>query len=80
MAPDIEEKGGSVYDNFQAAQIRREETLQYVTYSLGFKVPESYIEPTNALVLDFKYIGDSLCKAYSVGKHHEIDKASHQLC
>ncbi|KAL2058800.1 hypothetical protein ABVK25_000091 [Lepraria finkii] len=63
---DIEEKGGSVYDNFQAAQIRREETLQYVTYSLGFKVPESYIEPTNALVLDFRYIGDSLCKAYSV--------------
>ena len=76
---DIEEKGGSVYDNFQAAQIRRDETLQYITYCLGFKVPESYAKPTSTLVLDFKYIGDSLCKAYTVGKRLEIEKGPEKL-
>ncbi|KAL2044834.1 hypothetical protein N7G274_002609 [Stereocaulon virgatum] len=63
---DIEEKGGSVHDSLNAADVRREETLQYVTYSLGFKVPESYNVSTSALVVGFESIGNTLCKAFTV--------------
>lgn len=79
LITDIEENGGSVYGSLDAAQIRREETLQYVTYSLGFKVPESYNVPTSALVVGFESIGNSLCKAFTVGKYHEVDQIAPQL-
>ena len=69
---DLDEKGGSVYDNFEAAETRRKETLEYLRCCLGSKKPESFTKPTSPLILSFKPIGDSLRKRFTTGKHRQV--------
>ena len=77
---DIDEEGGSVYDNFEAAEIRRKETLEYLRCCLDSKKPEAYTKPTSPLVLSFKPIGDSLRKGFTTGKHRRADGSNGGLC
>ena len=69
---DLDEKGGSVYDNFEAAETRRKETLEYLRCCLNSEKPESYTKPTSPLILSFKPIGDSLRKSFTTGKHRQV--------
>ena len=72
----MDEKGGSVYDNLEAAETRRKETLEYLRFCLGSKRPESYTKPTSPLVLSFKPVGDSLRKGFTTGKHRRADEGN----
>ncbi|KAK0514934.1 hypothetical protein JMJ35_002313 [Cladonia borealis] len=71
---DLDEKGGSVYDNFEAAETRRKETLEYLRCCLGSKKPESYTKPTSPLILSFKPIGDSLRKGFTTDQCQRLLK------
>ena len=77
---DIDEKGGSVYDNFEAAESRRKETLEYLRCFLDSKKPASYTKPTSPLVLSFKPIGDSLRKDFTTGEHCGVNVSNGGLC
>lgn len=77
---DVDEKGGSVYDNYEAAETRRKETIEYLRCCLGSKRPESYTKPTSPLILSFKPIGDSLRKAFTTGKYRRVDETNGRLC
>lgn len=76
----MDEKGGSVHDNYEAAEIRRKETLEYLRRCLGSKRPGSYTKPTSPLILSFKPIGDSLRKSFTSGKHRHVDATKGELC
>ena len=76
----MDEKGGSVYDNLEAAETRRKETLEYLRCCLDSKKPESYTKPTSPLVLAFKPIGDSLRKDFTTGKQWLVNEINGGIC
>ncbi|KAI3550444.1 hypothetical protein CABS01_13506 [Colletotrichum abscissum] len=68
----IDEKGGHLYDNLQAAHVFRRETLEYVRHCLRLSDNEASHEVrTNYIIAFFKVIGDAVCEAYDYD-HREI--------
>ena len=66
---EIDELGGAVYNDFQGAQDVRRETITYVTHCLGFEISKPLVKPTNKIILDFKVVGDALCKVFTLGQY-----------
>ncbi|KAG7038968.1 alcohol dehydrogenase [Colletotrichum scovillei] len=69
----IDEKGGHLYDNLEAAHVFRRETLEYVRYCLRLSSDNeaSHEVPTNYIIAFFKVIGDAVCEAYDYD-HREL--------
>lgn len=56
-------------DDFQAAQIFRQETIKYIRYCLKFPGDDGPIPvPPNQIIAFFKVIGDAACEAYDLSK------------
>jgi len=61
---EIDLNDGTMWDEFGAAQVYRDETLAYVRYSLG--IDESCPEVHNRIILNFEPIGAAVKKTYNL--------------
>lgn len=68
---EIDSTDGSMGDEFDAAQLYRDQTLSYIGYTLGLE--GSHLDPfiTNSIILSFAPIGEALKRSYTL-KQREL--------
>jgi hypothetical protein len=69
---EIDLNDGSLWDEFDAAQIYRNQTLAYVRYCLGIDSEEACPEVTNHIILNFAPIGAAIKKTYSPAQRKRV--------
>ncbi|KAI9760260.1 MAG: hypothetical protein M4579_001774 [Chaenotheca gracillima] len=63
---EIEEDGGSLFEDFEGAQAFREKTLKFIESSLGLGSQEAQPTPTSPIINSFQEIADRLCERYTI--------------
>lgn len=69
---EIDLNDGTMWDEFGAAQVYRDQTLAYVRYSLG--IDEGSPEVDSPIILNFAPIGAALKKAYTLEQRKMVYK------
>jgi hypothetical protein len=69
---EIDLNDGTMWDEFGAAQIYRDQTLAYVRYSLDIETQRRCPEVTNRIILNFAPIGAALKKAYTLDQRKMV--------
>ena len=75
---EIDEKHGSLADDFDGAQRYRQHTIAFVEHSLSLK-NHRFIGALHPKIVNFDSIGRALCLAYTVGElinHRLMDSAN----
>ena len=65
---EIDEATGSLNMDFEAAQVFRQETIDFIEYTLDLGTQEVPPIPPNAIINSFRPVSDALCVAYTVGE------------
>ena len=71
---EIDEYTGTLSADFEASQQYRQDTIDYVSYTLGFTPDGSThsqrisSRPPNTIIRSFDVIGKALLHAYNIGK------------
>ncbi|KAF2704887.1 terpenoid synthase [Pleomassaria siparia CBS 279.74] len=68
---EIDLNNGTVWDEFSAAQLYREQTLAYVRYTLGIETGACLLI-TNRIILNFASIGAALKAAYTLEQNERV--------
>ncbi|KAG9242949.1 isoprenoid synthase domain-containing protein [Calycina marina] len=69
---EIDEPGGAVSDDFDAAEQYRAETERFVSNCLQLSEPMPNSQDLNPIVASFQAIGDALCDAYDESQRQRL--------
>jgi hypothetical protein len=69
---EIDLNDGTMWDEFGAAQIYREDTLAYVRYALDIGAEKHSPEVNNPIILNFAPIGAALRRTYTVERRERV--------
>jgi hypothetical protein len=65
---ELDEPTGQYTDNFEAAQMYREETVHFIECCLGLGSEKKAPVSSHPMIESFRVIGDQLRVAYTIGK------------